>query len=263
MIEFHFLGTCSGTEPFENMHHCSWIMSAFGKNYWFDAGENCAHRAYVDGIEIMNTAAIFISHMHIDHTGGLANLFALFVKLKERYKKTLINNNTLELFMPRPEMLDIFKYIVFGNIKKADLSFDINSHAISDGHLYSDENISVSALHNLHLKEDGSDGYHSFSFGIKAENKNIVYSGDVRHINELDSLFENGCDVFIMETGHHSVQDVLEYALCKKVKVLRFIHHGRQILENRESCEKLCEDFAIAHNMDIKICKDGDILIIN
>ena len=69
-----FLGTCSGTEPMPGRHHSSVVFEINGTYYWFDAGESCSHTAYTSGIDVTRIRAIFISHMHIDHVGGLANL---------------------------------------------------------------------------------------------------------------------------------------------------------------------------------------------
>ena len=99
-MKIYFLGTCSGTEPMPDMHHCSLVFEINGVYYWFDAGENCAHYAYTTGIEVMNTKALFISHTHIDHTGGLANLFHCIRKLIVRENKSLINQ-TLNVFIPK------------------------------------------------------------------------------------------------------------------------------------------------------------------
>ena len=74
MATVKFLGTCSGTEPFENMHHCSLIITVNGKNYWFDAGENCSFTAHMMGLDLQQVRAVFISHPHMDHIGGLGNL---------------------------------------------------------------------------------------------------------------------------------------------------------------------------------------------
>lgn len=252
MLKFDFLGTCSGTEPFENMHHCSWVLESGGKNYWFDAGENCAHRAYCDGVKVMNTAALFVSHPDIDHVGGFANLLALFNKLIERNKQSLVCNNTLKVFFPDLEFLKTLEKVVTWNGKRT-LKFEIDRNSISDGELFCDENVRVSALHNTHLHENGENGYHSYSFLIESDGKRIVFSGDVCYPAELDSLIGDGCDMLIMETGHHSVQEVIAYAKAKNAKRLRFIHHGRQIIENRAECEQICKD----SGMDAVICYDG------
>ena len=81
MIKINFLGTCSGTEPMRDMHHSSLIIDINGKLLWFDAGENAAYRAHTSGIDIMKTKALFVSHPHIDHIGGLANLLCCINKL--------------------------------------------------------------------------------------------------------------------------------------------------------------------------------------
>ena len=74
MIRIHYLGTCSGTEPKPGMHHTSTMLEADGKLYWFDMGEGCAHTAYTSGIDVTKCRAIFVSHPHIDHIGGMANV---------------------------------------------------------------------------------------------------------------------------------------------------------------------------------------------
>lgn len=257
MLRFHFLGTCSGTEPFENMHHCSWVLNVNGKNYWFDAGENCAHRAYCDGIEIMDTAALFISHPHIDHIGGLANLLACFEKLENRYKKQLICDNTLKIYCPSLSVLAAIKTVAMSGETSCGFSFKTEEHDVCDGLLFEDERVRVSAIHNAHLKEDGTNGWHSYSYLIETEGKKIVFSGDVKNPQELDTLIGESCDMLIMETGHHSVEDVLEYAVLHNVKKLRFNHHGRSILEDRARAVRLAEECSEKHGIDVKICYDG------
>lgn len=257
-MKIYYLGTCSGTEPMANMHHTSYVFEVDGKIYWIDAGENAAHRAYTDGIDFLATRAIFVSHAHIDHIGGLANLLFVFHKLNSIYKAPLYNNNTLCLSLPDESFFAPIEKIAFGNRDgESRQRFGIERRVISDGVIYEDESVKVTAYHNTHLGVAENGDWRSFSFVFEAEGKRIVCTGDVKDYSELDSLPVNGCDLLIGETGHHKVERVLNYAAEKGVKALRFIHHGREILADREGAENTSVEFAKRSGIDVKICFDG------
>ncbi len=258
MVKIHFLGTCSGTEPMIGMHHCSLIIDVNGAIYWFDAGESAAYTAYTAGIDIMKTHALFISHPHFDHIGGLPHLLWCYSKLVWRYKTGLVCDNSLDIYFPEQRIFDAAK--VLATSVSPSLRFTLNEHLISDGVLREDKNIKVTAMHNRHLKEDGSCGFHSYSFLIQAEGKNIVFSGDLASVSELDGIIPEKCDVLITETGHHSVKDVCEYAISHKVGQLCFNHHGREILNDHTRAEKTVADYASESGIPMMLCHDGLIL---
>ena len=259
MIKIYYLGTCSGTEPMPNMHHESSILEVDGALYWFDMGENCAHAAYTSGIDVMKCEAIFVSHPHIDHIGGMANVLHMFNKMTGMHKKRFAKNNTVELFFPDKEILTAIKSIAMsGRFVKTDLPFNLVEHGISDGVIFEDERIKVTAKSNRHLPNDGEGGvFHSFSFLVETSGKRIVFSGDVKSPAELDALIGDGVDLLIMETGHHKVCDVCEYATNSGVKKLRFNHHGREILSDRPAAEKLIAEYASKNPISIKLTFDG------
>ena len=60
MANILFLGTCSGTEPIEGMHHSSMVIEINGLYYWFDAGENCSRTASEMGVNLLKVKSIFI-----------------------------------------------------------------------------------------------------------------------------------------------------------------------------------------------------------
>ena len=256
MVKIHFLGTCSGTEPMPGMHHCSLILEINEALYWFDAGECCVHTAYTSGIDVMRTEALFVSHPHIDHVGGLANLFSCMNKLNNRYGKTLPNGNTLEVFFPDLPLLAAIRTVAVGSAS-GKMRFQLNEHGLSDGVIFEDRRLRVTACHNRHLRESGERGWHSYSFLLEAEGKRIVFSGDVKEPAELDGLIGNGVDVLVMETGHHKVIDVCRYASMRGVRKLRFNHHGREIIEGRAEAELLVAAYAAEHGMSIRLCHDG------
>lgn len=257
-MKITFLGTCSGTEPMPNRHHSSVVFEINGQYYWFDAGENCSYRAHTSGMDLSRVRAVFISHMHIDHVGGLANLIFTIYKLATVTKIPHINNNSYDVFVPDLEKLQAINSIANAYRPASAVGVDINEHEVRDGLVFEDENLRVSAIHNTHLKESGEQGWHSYSYLIEAEGKRVVFSGDVRCPEELDSFTNGGCDLLIMETGHHAVKAVCDYAESRGAKKLLFTHHGREILFGLEAAREL----VASRNIDAHICEDGEKFII-
>ena len=75
------------------------------------------------------------------------------------------------------------------------------------------------------------DPWLAYSFRVEAGGRSFVTSGDIGHVGELGDFLED-CDLFIMETGHHKVEEVCGYLKDNDIRVgrLGFFHHGRAIL---------------------------------
>lgn len=256
-MKITFLGTCSGTEPMPNMHHTSFVVEIGGSCYWFDAGEGCGHTAYTHGIDVTRVRSIFISHVHIDHIGGLPHLIFAMNKVESRYNLSHINGGNVDVFIPNPKIVDAALYIARdGNLNHAAKNGGVNliAHRVCDGVAFEDENIKVTALHSSHIKGDGINGeWNAFSYLIEADGKRVIYSGDVGAPTDFDALIGDGCDLLIMETGHHKVSDVLDYMQKRKIKKLLFNHHGREIIADRAAAKQKITERGV--NADI--CYDG------
>lgn len=92
---------------------------------------------------------------------------------------------------------------------------------------------------------------------IEAEGKRIVYSGDVLTPDELDPIVNSQCDLLIMETGHHKVSAICEYARTRGARSLIFNHHGREILNDRETACRLVFDASEKSLIPMLIAYDG------
>ncbi len=234
-ITLSIIGTCSGTEPMPGRHHTAFTIDYDQRLYWFDAGESCSYNAHLAGIDLSSTESIFISHTHMDHIGGLPNLLWTLRKMTSvsAEAKSKLLNRKISIFIPDTTVYEGVIAMLRGTEGGFNTVFDLIPMPCKDGVVYNQNGLRVIAQHNDHLGT--SEPFKSYSFRIEAGAKAIVYSGDVKSIQDIETLID-GADLLMMETGHHKVDEVCRYlkASGKDFDTLAFIHHGRAILQDPE-----------------------------
>ena len=241
-IKIHILGSCSGTEPYENRHHTSVALETAKGLYWLDAGECCSYTAYLMGIDLLKTRGIFISHCHMDHIGGLGNLLWNIRKLTVVEKRKTLAEK-ISVFVPYHESYQAVMDLLAHTEDDFVCNYEHEGCSVQDGLLYQggadEDEIRVLALHNHHLKHEEGTPWRSFSFQIEVMGRKIFYSGDTEREDLADTVPDD-CDLLMIETGHHQIEQICDCLrkYQKLPKKLLFIHHGVKILQNPERARK-------------------------
>jgi ribonuclease BN (tRNA processing enzyme) len=154
-----------------------------------------AARSGIKGLEPRNLKTAFITHLHSDHTAGLADLILT--------PWTLERSEPLEVYGPRGikamtrHLLEAYREDIDIRLNGGEPSnttgYKVNAHEIESGVIYRDTNVTVKAFRVTH----GS-WKHAFGYRFETPDRTIVVSGDCR---PSQSIVDNcqGCDVLIHE----------------------------------------------------------------
>ena len=157
-MKLTILGSCSGTEPMPGRRHTSFVVEHNSGVYWFDAGEGCSHTAHVMGIDIMAISALFISHTHLDHVGGLVNLLGTMRKLESRNNDPgrSLQGKTVPVFIPNLSVWEGALAVLSGPADTPNLPCRMPAQTYTDGVIFEQKGLKVFALHNRHLGQPES-----------------------------------------------------------------------------------------------------------
>ena len=261
MTEIVILGSGSGFPTLDRF--CTSIALLENSScYMFDCGEPASALMFRNGIDPLSTRAVFISHLHPDHVGGLAGLlFSMYLpgrsstkKFKEwsitryddwyrgaiRFPENVIEEEVeskLDLLVPSEGVEGIKTYFDTVYLSSETMPFTMKISPIQEGQFYSDENIKVLASPNAHMLNNFRYKHiretqpqielQSYTFLTEVAGKKVVFSGDIDSLDDL-TPFMDGVDAVILEIAHYDIEGIKSYFDQHGVNnlVLTHIHPG-------------------------------------
>tara|TARA_B100001059_G_scaffold147155_1_gene147035 strand:+ start:25106 stop:26047 length:942 start_codon:yes stop_codon:yes gene_type:complete len=160
-------------------------------------------------MELQNINTAFLTHIHSDHSGALADLILTPWIMGRDTPLKLYGPSGLEAMSKNitEAYIDDINYRLYGSQPANELGFKTNvTEIVDDGSIYKDKNVEVIAFKNNH-----GDFKNSFGFLFITDDKRILFSGDTavsanlkKYGNDLDILVH---EVFSSETFVNKTKD--------------------------------------------------------
>ncbi len=258
-MKIYTCGTSAGTQPYAGSHHVCTAVETGNSLYFIDAGECGAYTAKLSGADLLKTRAVFITHPHMDHVGGLGNLLWFVRKMTTLKNSPGFAHDGIKVFVPNKDIYDATMLLLKNTEGDFRCPYTHTCGEVKTGQVYEDENIRLFAKPTSHLSEvEGKP--RSYAFIMEAEGKTVVFSGDI-NLCDFDTVLPGKCDAFFVETGHHQIEDVCDEIkrLGKKINRLFFTHNGGYIMTDKPAAVVRAKN-AFGENTDI--CSDGDVFTL-
>ncbi len=193
-----FFGSSSGS-PGPNMK-CSCTLIEIGeRKYIIDIGTLLIEQLANRDINIAEINALFVTHMHRDHTDGLPSYY---LRLHSPYGK----DADPELFIPQMPMQPVIDALdawrnCNGNTKEAR---PIKFRQVKEGEIFNDGVLKVTAYPTQH-----SEVVNTFSYLLEAEGKRVFFSGDFSREPDQEfhyEILEEQLDLAVCELGHFKAE---------------------------------------------------------
>lgn len=243
-----FFGTSSGS-PAPNMKCSCTLIEVGAKKYIIDAGTLIIEHLATRNIALPEISALFITHMHRDHTDGLPSFY-----LRMNHPR-FAEFPVPEILLPQQPMEPIIEALTAwrncngGSVRPA--REDIKFTQVNPGVVFDDGVLKVTAYLTRH-----SGVVHTYSYLLEAEGKRVFFSGDFSRMPDEEfhyEILDDPLDLAICELGHFKAE---KYATIFKD------HPPKQLIINHISKKNIASayDFLDVCEFPTLLAHDGMVI---
>jgi len=182
-----------------------------GSLYLIDAGDGVTRRIVQAGYDFRQVGKIFITHLHSDHTAGLATLLVSTWEFQRLGPVDIYGGGVERLVKGVIDYLTPNAEIQWVSGKKRPMADVFHGHDVAPGIVYQDANVRVMAAENTHFHfPEGTPPfgkYRSYSYRFETPDRVVVFTGDTGPSDKLAELARDA-DVLVTEGG--AALDVIE-----------------------------------------------------
>lgn len=226
-MKLTFLGTGSAFTVNGGNYHSNMLLEAEGQRLLIDCGSDIRFSLTNAGFAYRDIQAVYISHLHADHTGGLEWLSFMTYMDKTCQKPRLYIEEELS------ERL--WTHVLEGGLSSLDelqakLSTYFEVHALKKGGQFEWQGIVFQLCQTIHMISNEI-LMPSFGLWIESPKKRLFITTDTRFVPEryqglykkADLIFHD-CEISPVKTGVHAHYDELR-TLPKEIKNKMWLYH--------------------------------------
>lgn len=233
-MKITFIGTADGVPRPGRQLSCTMIETA-GNYYFIDMGCQVMNHVVESAIPAEAIKAVFITHMHVDHTAGLFEFTDLF---------NWYFNGDPVVYLPRADAGRIMAEWNTALNHESKTTFG----QVREGLFCDDGAVRVSAMPTTHIKD-------AFAYVVEAEGRRVFFSGDfnVRDVDAFTAALSEGKtpDLLVLEAAHPDPIMLRPMIVAIGARRVVFNH----VAPYRE--ESLAKLIAELPDVEIKVSADG------
>ncbi len=252
-LKLTFFGTAAGFPTKKRPNTTAIGLWCGGSLYLFDAGDGTAAQFARMDIPPDALRAIFLTHLHADHVGGLPGLIQ-WLQLNKR-------SAPLPVYVPDASLEDLKRFLHLVYLYPA-VDFELSLEPVGTGFSYQESGLEVAAVPSHHL-EPGEEKRRrtgvrtegqAFSFIVTAEGRRVYLSGDLASPKEAEWRAKD-TDVAVVELAHFQPEELGEALSAAGVPRLVVTH----LIDTLEPLEDGVPDRirAAGFEGEITIARDG------
>ncbi len=210
--------------PSPDRSHAAFLYRLGRGTVLVDCGEPVSRGYRASGYDYDLIDRILISHLHLDHVGGLFMLLqGLWLEGRTR---------DLPIHMPAEGVESVQRMLRTGYIFDELLGFSLRFVALrAKRPIDVVPGVRVTPFPTTHLEglrktfqKRRSQRFESFSFRIECRRGCIVHSGDLGAVEDLAPMFDRPVDVLVCELAHVGLEQLGRFLRDREVKRVVLVH---------------------------------------